>query len=773
MRKRQRLKRIGTQDAPQVFRMGVFASISYECVVHGVTDARLREVRAYAASMYGETRGRSASARLIVTGSDPSEKYVVGPIKLWVQAIWDGVMEKRDAEDAWKYAIKDVAMARRPHERIIGGAGALHGAILRLGWSMPSYTSFRTNDGTLLTIEEGSAGREGVHYVDPFTIEKWAEDDLINALARNSQVAYDINDLAGARGYGRECPVGMRQEENQQFYGESHRQREMALMWRRGVYQTVEDMVTPWLLPARRFFKQATRRGVGHKIMASFRSMIEGGWFTQTRLAAAGIAADGRCSCEQGLGTLWHKLSACPHTEALREQHCPASIRKKAMVRLWDPLFTRGVPAAPKIPKTPKGGIYWTGKEPSAVEGVIYSDGACSGHWGRVKRAGTALVQVDGEGKLIWALHVVSGDLMPSSFRAELRALKEIMQRTTGDVLMLTDNALVVKGFEEGPEWSTEAKREGADLWRSIWARKLMLDGEGIEVKVRKVKGHASKEDVQEGRVRAIDAVGNHEADRAAVQAARRAELESPTKQQNAMYEMAMDWYRWTLHVAANWTKDTTVEVSEATYDGLAEEEQEGYVVDRNEDVLTHDLWETARQVADGRKGRKTQKELLCRVCGTKWQQDDKEEAERGRCGGSAAGRAEAHMTKDQTAIWRRFMLATSSLRMMGARRVRPHTIPVGMMEDEGEEEGDGGGEEGEKESGPRVEHVPAYEAMGHRLVRTGPILWCVKCVAFSHIRHGVSFKEACKGYSNLGARRARRERLAHGLHPLSGERVA
>ena len=74
-------------------------------------------MRAYAAAMYGEVRGRSASARLIVTRSDPSERYVMEPIRQWVQAIWDGELEKRDAEDAWKYAIKEVAMARRPHER--------------------------------------------------------------------------------------------------------------------------------------------------------------------------------------------------------------------------------------------------------------------------------------------------------------------------------------------------------------------------------------------------------------------------------------------------------------------------------------------------------------------------------------------------------------------------------------------------------------------------------------------------------------------------------
>ena len=57
----------------------------------------------------------------------------------------------------------------------------------------------------------------------------------------------------------------------------------------------------------------------------------------------------------------------------------------------------------------------------------------------------------------------------------------------------------------EGPEWSTAAGREGADLWRRIWARASSLNAEGEEVKAKKVKGHATSEDVHANRVRATD----------------------------------------------------------------------------------------------------------------------------------------------------------------------------------------------------------------------------------------------------------------------------
>ena len=113
-------------------------------------------------------------------------------------------------------------------------------------------------------------------------------------------------------------------------------------------------------------------------------------------------------------------------------------------------------------------------------------------------------------------------------------------------------------------------------------------------------------------------------------------------------------------------------------------------------------------------------------------------------------------------------MITTSSLRSMGARHVRPHTIPSRLAEG-WEEDGEGEVESGTGRGG-EIEKVPAYSAMGHRLASAGPLLWCVKCVAFAHLRHGAAFKQECKGNSNPGARKARRQRLAQGQHPLTGE---
>ena len=69
-------------------------------------------------------------------------------------------------------------------------------------------------------------------------------------------------------------------------------------------------------------------------------------------------------------------------------------------------------------------------------------------------------------------------------------------------------------------------------------------------------------------------------------------------------------------------------------------------------------------------------------------------------------------------------------------------------MAERGEvEEGRGEADAGQGEAGPGVEQVPSYKATAHRLTRTRPILWCVKCVAFAHLRHGSSFKRRVRDF--------------------------
>ena len=774
-RVRKRLLRLGRQAGPEVAKAGVFASVTYDCSMTGISDKALAQARAFAARLHGEIRGRSSTARLVVTATDPAERYVLEPIKEWVCGIWDGLVTLEIATDAWKHAIYTVVAAANPHMNVTGGAGAMCAAVDRIGWSSTSATSFMTRNGTIIALDvQNPRKRQGVYYVDPDIVIKWAMDDLQHAAAAQSTVSRDINDIMGGRGYGRERPSGSATV----FFGETDNEQVLCGKWRRGTYTTDDGNIIPWLLPARQFLRQARRRGVGQNTLASFRAMTEGGWFTQSRLASMGIVEEPTCACGHAIGTLYHKVFKCQFMEDTKDMYCDKALLKRAATRIWDPLYSRGVPGLPRIPLPPEPEIFWTGKPQATVSGRLYTDGACRGRYPRLKRAGTGIVQINESGELLWALHVVAGDPWPSPFRAELQALVEVVNRASGDIHIRTDNALVVRGFAEGPQWCTGARREGANLWRKVWAKVLLLNAEGVEVLVTKVKGHATIEDVMERRVGPIDAVGNHLADRAAVAAAKRSEEKSPARKYDILFDHAIEYYKWILYVCANWAHDTTVDRHAwEQVRGRPFGDNEGHFVDEEASHVNHDLWATARKVLNGPRGSATstfklQTELKCSTCGMKWDHDEYEEAARGRCHGAPAARAEAFLTRNPARIINRRMISEASLRAAGAWHMRSRTVPAWCTREEGEEiEADhedvrdlAGG--ALRATATRIED----EAMGHKLMATGPLLWCVRCVAFAHRRHGAALRVQCKGRSDAASRRTRRERLLMGKHPVTGE---
>ena len=70
-----------------------------------------------------------------------------------METIWDMIVTKEEAISAWKYAMQTVMVAVKPHGKIIGGVGALCGAMRRLGWHMPSFTSFKISNRTIICLD--------------------------------------------------------------------------------------------------------------------------------------------------------------------------------------------------------------------------------------------------------------------------------------------------------------------------------------------------------------------------------------------------------------------------------------------------------------------------------------------------------------------------------------------------------------------------------------------------------------------------------------------
>ena len=87
-----------------------------------------------------------------------------------------------------------------------GGAAALWDALAMLGWTAPAYDVFKVRDGHLLRFGEGRIG-DGMHEADPSPIRKFIKDDYEQAVLVDFQVARELADIRGLRGYARNVVV--------------------------------------------------------------------------------------------------------------------------------------------------------------------------------------------------------------------------------------------------------------------------------------------------------------------------------------------------------------------------------------------------------------------------------------------------------------------------------------------------------------------------------------------------------------------------------------
>ncbi len=172
-------------------------------------------------------------------------------------------------------------------------------------------------------------------------------------------------------------------------------------------------------------------------------------------------------------------------------------------------------------------------------------------------------MSTDRWGNTLFAIYGTCAERYPTSFRAELSAALRILSVAMPPLIVWSDNAEVVKGFQRGRAWCTSAGREGADLWRICWAR---LDDIGHGILVRKVKGHSTAADVLAGRTTACLKRGNDAADLFAVQAKKLAADLSPVTSVLAATRRAVTYYAWAARVVQHWDEHrTTARRSAAT----------------------------------------------------------------------------------------------------------------------------------------------------------------------------------------------------------------
>ena len=267
-------------------------------------------------------------------------------------------------------------------------------------------------------------------------------------------------------------------------------------------------------------------------------------------------------ACHDQVGTLYHRCCGCSATEKLMEhsnRHKDILDIARSALHHDLPLFQYGVPWMCKPSKPPNFVARWCGGvevEDPTFTGNVYSDGSVIGGCRRGdERRGWAAVCIDEQGKVRFGIYGTCPDHFPTSLRAELWALLQVLRHSCPPVTIWIDNAGVVAGFGKGGQWCVAACRPAADLWALIWDKVDDLGGSGISV--AKVKAHATEADIQAGRSTPLQMAGNDHADHFAKRGAALAEHISSTASSRQSYLMAQRWYQWLAVLVSTWPSDT------------------------------------------------------------------------------------------------------------------------------------------------------------------------------------------------------------------------
>ena len=324
-----------------------------------------------------------------------------------------------------------------------------------------------------------------------------------------------------------------------------------------------------------------------------------------------------------------------------------------------------------------------------------------------------------------------------------------------------------------------------------------------------KVKAHLTYEDVQSGRIQWKHRLGNGISDTWAKAGSAAAARQSPTAAVHSQWTCVVQWYKWVVAFASNWTEDTAK--SGPVPPPLAQAEpQRGPRAS-----LTHEVWRNPTNA-------------WCRRCGTtgRWPTGKSPLVSfRRPCSGTMADRAgiwgREFAVHDKPVARDDGVLSFSFLRSKGAEKImkddvntfcpqevgRGHTsshdamthmdlsdffdeMPPSVDGDDLSDEGpfghvtlgmDGvelpslaahaihGPSTAEGAPGPPEEQETVRGAhTTHQLRRHAHVVWCQLCGRSAVARLGSGLIGRCRGTAK-GAYPARLRRLNQGLHPLTG----
>ena len=698
--RRRRYCMLGRKAASRLVRSGAAPACQYGASVYGTPSSTLKAVRGFACAVRGEVRGRSSFARLELAGYDPGADMAVGPIVEWARAVWDNLVPKDELHLVWKNAHCKVAISQVPFRQVSGPGGAMIASSLRIGWKSPSYKHFINAAGDVLDLL----------LVCPMQIRLHALNDLRRMEAATSSLAVRIG---GA----------------------------------------------PDLEP---LFDYLASSGIRASPAAgALRALGEGGWWGQARLFEEGRVEDPWCKAcgnRGGLGpvagTLHHRMCACEATKELRDNFCKPEVisRAQSCVHGGGPLYQHGVPLLQEQPKVPQHEVRCCGgrqpPEDFVATGNAFTDGAMKCRAPKSgRRAGWAWVVVDDAGDVLFGLYGPCADPFPTAFRAELRAVCELLVVVVPPITIWVDNQELLDGFAKGKQWCCSSARVAADLWRIFWHKLADIGPEGVVLV--KTKGHASEADVQAGRSTPFQRKGNDNADHFASRGVDVALSRSPNDKAIAAYKEATSWYKWLAVLCSQWPKDTDPKPKAKRASQASSAPQSNWGYDHGAEAREQEELDRLT-AANTRCGEDTVKETQP---GCEWQTELHRLAVTDtRCGEETVEGIQVG-SKWQTELHR---LAVTD-RPRGEGTASPRS---GLAQEEGWLAAPGGKLDALVES-RRLHHSHCFKL-------TGDLVWCDRCGCYGQARFK-ALKEACRGSITAKARAGQLAQLRLGRHPITG----
>ena len=442
------------------------------------------------------------------------------------------------------------------------------------------------------------------------------------------------------------------------------------------------------------------------------------------------------------LTPLHHRLRACDATKELRESFKAQNViaRAQGAARSEEPHFKHGVPIAKAQLSIPShtvrscGGIQMPAD--FSASGDAFTDGALKGRAPRAaRRAGWAWVVADPAGDVTFGLYGPCPDPYPTAFRAELRAVCELLMVAVPPLTIWVDNQEVLDGWAKGRKWCVASARTAADLWKWFWNKIDDIESENITLV--KTKGHATEADVQAGRSSEFERKGNDNADHFAGRGVEVALHQSPNAQEIQSYKEAQSWYRWLTLLCAHWPKDADPKPRKKNVG-----KQEGKEDDKE---AARRRQEEARVEEDDEAARRRQEEGRA-------EEDDKEAVRRRQ----EEARAEEDDKKLSTRRQEEARAEEDAKEAAKRRRLNSKVLvaPPPVMQT------------------PVSLLLSTAASKGlhrsHNLRINGDLIWCNHCGSYGQGRFK-ELKRACKGAEHAKSKASQLSRLRKGCHPVTG----